>query len=203
MKNKKSAFSIIESVVVIAILALWIIWVFWFFSRSRDFLDWVSAKIEAIEIAREWIEAVENIRNTNWLRFPWNKKFCWNVLNYNSSCILDNDQNTNAEKIKEGANYIVNNVEWVWMLEEKDWSWNFSNPEYRERFIVWKDNNWKYCQKLTSDCKKIPLNYTRKIQIKESDMQEMSVKVVVEWQDQSSSKPRKVEIDNLLKNYKK
>ena len=110
MKNKKSAFSIIESVVVIAILALWIIWVFWFFSRSRDFLDWVSAKIEAIEIAREWIEAVENIRNTNWLRFPWNKKFCWNVLNYNSSCILDNDQNTNAEKIKEGANYIVNNV---------------------------------------------------------------------------------------------
>jgi hypothetical protein len=34
-------------------------------------------------------------------------------------------------------------------------------------------------------------------------MQEMSVKVVVEWQDQSSSKPRKVEIDNLLKNYKK
>ena len=100
MKNKKSAFSIIESVVVIAIKELWIIWVFWFFSRSRDFLDWVSAKIEAIEIAREWIEAVENIRNTNWLRFPCNKKFCWTVLNYNSSCILDNDQNTNAEKIK-------------------------------------------------------------------------------------------------------
>ncbi|MBB1564413.1 type II secretion system protein [Candidatus Gracilibacteria bacterium] len=203
MKNKKSAFSIIESVVVIAILALGIIGVFGFFSRSRDFLDGVSAKIEAIEIAREGIEAVENIRNTNWLRFPGNKKFCWNVLNYNSSCILDNDQNTNAEKIKEGANYIVNNVEGVWMLEEKDGSGNFSNPEYRERFIVGKDNNGKYCQKLTPDCKKIPLNYTRKIQIKESDMQEMSVKVVVEWQDQSSSKPRKVEIDNLLKNYKK
>ena len=70
MKKNKIAVSLIESMVVVTILSIWLVWVFWFFIKSRNFLDWVSAKIQAMEMAREGIEAIENIRDTNWIRFP-------------------------------------------------------------------------------------------------------------------------------------
>jgi hypothetical protein len=50
-------------------------------------------KITAISIAREGIEAITNIRDTNNLLFKADLKNCWNVLNYNANCIGDNTTN--------------------------------------------------------------------------------------------------------------
>ena len=36
-------------------------------------------QIEAYNFAREGVEAVRNIRDTNWLRFPGNREECWDV----------------------------------------------------------------------------------------------------------------------------
>ncbi|MFA5842925.1 MAG: hypothetical protein WC882_04660 [Candidatus Gracilibacteria bacterium] len=36
-------------------------------------------RIEAYNLAREGVEAVRNIRDTNWLRFPGNRTDCWDV----------------------------------------------------------------------------------------------------------------------------
>lgn len=115
MKKNKIAVSLIESMVVVTILSIWLVWVFWFFIKSRNFLDWVSAKIQAMEMAREGIEAIENIRDTNWIRFPWNKQFCWNVLNYDSNCIKEKSwelPNSQNKMDRDWVKYILLNDNW-------------------------------------------------------------------------------------------
>ena len=52
-------------------------------SYTRD----TENKIKAINIAREGIEGMTNIRDTNWLRFSSDKINCWKVKDYSSSCI--------------------------------------------------------------------------------------------------------------------
>src|SRR3989338_7328669 len=37
-------------------------------------------RIVAYSLAREGVEALRNIRDTNWLRFPGNKTECWDTL---------------------------------------------------------------------------------------------------------------------------
>lgn len=205
MKKNKIAASLIEALVVIVILAMWIVATYSFFARSIAFLDWLNMRIEAIEIAREGIEAVENIRNTNWLLFPVKTENCWNVLGYKSECILDTPL---TEKIpwnnsSSPKTYILKNNNWRWELESKN-DWVFSNQTFRNDFAVWKDNLWKYCQPIWTGCDKLTKwNYTRKIQAYEYlSNDKMIVKSTVEWIDSSTSWSRKVEIYNLLTNYK-
>ncbi len=49
--------------------------------------DLTAQRLQAIQIAREGVEAVENIRNTNWILYAADYKNCWNTLDYNNSCI--------------------------------------------------------------------------------------------------------------------
>lgn len=214
MKKNKIAYSLIEVMIVLTILSMWIVWTYSFFSKSRAFLDWVSSKIEAIEIAREGIEALENIRNTNWLRFSANIDDCWDTLNYDSDCI------SWAWNKIWWKTYILKNENWVFKLEEKNLSWSFKNIDYRQELSVWKDKNtWKYCQKVNNincitkwiDWKTIIWTYTRKIKVENiwyntsdsSKVTKIKVTVTVEWIDSSKSWFRKIELVNLMTNYKK
>lgn len=56
-------------------------------------------RIIAVNLAREGIEAVRNIRDTNWLIFAGRKRDCWNREPHQAGC-------ANAEKIQNGE-YIV------------------------------------------------------------------------------------------------
>lgn len=197
MKKNKFASTMIEAVVVLSILSIGIVWVYWFFSKSRNFLDWVSAKIEAIEIAREGIEAIENIRNTNWLKFSSNIDKCWNVLNYNQNCI-----NQDVEKIFWQNKYILINKEWLWYLEKVNNFSDYKDENYRREFYVWK-NDLKYCQPIWPNCKRIPWNYTRKLEVKRIDNDSMKIISTVEWIDITKSTNRTVKLENILTNYKR
>lgn len=206
MKINKVGSSLIEALVVIVILSMWIVATYSFFSKSISFLDWLSSRIEAIEIAREWIEALENIRNTNLILFEIDRNKCWNVLNYETKCIAES-----AEKIpwdNEGSKktYILTNNTWRWELKTPTLIWNFiyTNSDFRDKFAVWKDEKtWKYCQPVSSDCIKMKWNFTRKIEVyeKDGDNDKMIVKSIVEWIDSSTSNSRKVELYNLLTNH--
>lgn len=197
MKKNKFASTMIEAVVVLSILSIGIVWVYWFFSKSRNFLDWVSAKIEAIEIAREGIEALENIRNTNWLKFSSNIDKCWNVLNYDQKCI-----NQDVEKIFWQNKYILINKEWLWYLEKVNNSSDYKDENYRREFSVWK-NDLKYCQPIWPNCKRILWNYIRKLEVKRIDNDSMKIISTVEWIDITKSTNRTVKLENILTNYKR
>lgn len=204
MKKNKIASSLIEAMVVLAILSVGVVWIYSFFSKSRAFLDWVSSKIEAIEIAREGIEALENIRNTNWLRFWDNIENCWDTLNYNTNCVLNSNLNN---KINNWT-YILKNNSGLWTLHSVVDNNNFSKNLLTS--WVWKNKtNWLYCQPIDNNCVKkwkdgkiIIWRYTRIININYSK-DKIKVTVDVEWIDPSKSGTRKVSVVNLMTNYKK
>lgn len=71
-------------------------------------------RIQAVALAREGIEAVYNIRNTNWLRFPAKRESCWNILNYDKNCM-------------NGGGWLAA-MSGRYFLDHKNGLWNLSTP---------------------------------------------------------------------------
>ncbi len=90
----------------------------------------------ATSLAQEGIEAVRNIRDTNWLRFSADKKNCWNIKPEETVCSPSN-------KIQQSDNYTAN-------LDITNYSWTLkqnasaldttniskaSNEPYRLKYV--------------------------------------------------------------------
>ncbi len=87
MKYAVKATSIVEALVVLLVIVSGSVGIFQILSTSQRLADATARRIEAIQIARDGIEAMTNIRDTNWQLFAADYQNCWRVLNYNSSCI--------------------------------------------------------------------------------------------------------------------
>ena len=226
MKKNKIASTLIEAVVVVIIVSVWLITIYGTFIKAREFLDSVSNKIVAVEIAREWIEAMENIRNTNWLKFPWNYENCWDTFDYDENCLNEATHDTNySRKIGDSSKplyYTISSKDWIWYLgnigSTKLDYWNTNN---REKYLVRKDKDNLYCQRIEpkiswtkildnfTECplkdasnndNKLKWDFAREIKIERPESYKMIVRSKVMWAE--SWRTRQIEIVNLLTNYK-
>ena len=202
----KKATSVIEAMVVLLIVVSWVVWMFQVFWNSQKLSNSTANKIQAIQIAREGIEWVKNIRDTNWILFSSDTANCWNVFEYNNSCVWDN---STTYDIPTKSYIIYQKSDNRWHLEQKNTETSF-NQDYRYRFKVWLDSNWFFTQSWAVTELK-PL-FTREIQISylkadnsawNSNDPKMQVKSIVQWKDLSSNKPHKVEFTSILTNWKK
>jgi hypothetical protein len=210
MKINKSATSIVEAIIAIIIITTWIIWLYDVYDASLNLEKHIDNKMTATSIAREWLEAVTNIRDTNWIILWSDIDNCWNTLNYNPLCVLDN---TFTYDIKEWWHYIVyRNANHRWILEEKTlWTYDYNNATYRSNYGVWIDSDWFYTQTWTTNNMKH--RYTREIVFRyidtnwnwfgDSNDQKVKVSSIVQWLDPSSSNEHKVELSTILWNRKK
>lgn len=208
MKKNKKCTSIIEAMVAMLIILVWVIWVYWIYIASTRLETSTSNKIQAIAIAREWIEAMTNIRDTNWAFFSSDIPNCWNTLNYNNSCIW----NTAVTDIENNWHYIIyQDIDNRWKLTKTNpTTSDYSDTTYRTNFRVWLDSNWFYTQSwATTELK--PL-FTREIIINyidtnwdwiDSNDEKMEITSLVQWLDNSSTEPHKVELKTILTNRKK
>ena len=205
--NKKAT-SVVEAMVVLLIIVSWVVWMYQVFWNSKKLSDSTANKIQAISMAREWIEAMKNIRDTNWLLFSSDTTNCWNVDNYNSHCVWDNGT---SYDIKKNSYKIFQKADNRWYLSKKNTSeTSFSKSAYRDEMKVWLDSNWFFTQ--TWIVSEISPIFTREIQISylkdnnsvwNSNDPKMKVKSIVQWVDSSSTQVHKVEFTSILTNYKK
>lgn len=159
--------------------------------------------IKAINIAREWIESVINIRDTNWLRFSSDRVNCWIVKDYQASCIGD----TTPPEITTGP-YTIVWLNWAWYLS---WASTWINPvtnwsTYKRQFQVGIDSEWFYTQtgvstqscdsQRTKDC---VTNFTREIYITVSAWS-IQAQSIARWLQEQ--RPRSVTIETTLTNWK-
>lgn len=195
MKKSQNATSIIEAMIVMLIVVSWVIWMYNIYNQSTKLSNTTKNRIEAIEIAREWIEAMKNIRDTNWLLFWADNTNCWNVLNYNSSCVWDA---WITSDISSWSYIIYQGSDNRWKLDSRTtwafWTW------YINRFEVQKDLNWLYTQTWWTAFNPI---FTREIKIFYPNNHKMSVTSLVQWVDNSSLNPHKVELNLELNNWAK
>jgi len=212
IKNKLNATSIVEAIVILLIIVSWITWMYNIYTKSIKLSNWITNKIQAIQIAKQWIEAMTNIRDTNWLLFSSDYDNCWNVLNYQSWCIWDNwsDWDATTFDIKNWSRYIIYlDLDNRWILDKKNSS-TFWVSTYNQDFKVWL-NNWIYTQSWATE--ETNVLFTREINISylqidwttpwdETDPK-MLIKSIVQWTDNSSTSVRRVEMEQLLSNWKK
>ena len=198
MKKTKKATSILEAMIVLLIIVVWIIGLYNIFNNSQKLSNSTKNRIEAIEIAREWIEAMKNIRDTNWIMYAWDKKNCWKILNYDSKCIWNQSW---AKYIENNKSYnIYQNSDNKWYLFNPSISWNyeFKNSQYRNKFKVYKNNGY-YTQTWTTN----PTIFTREIKIKNLTSTGFTVHSIVQWADNSKSWSYIIDLPLLITNWQK
>ena len=196
--------TIVELMVVLAILWLWITgllqMISWWIGYARD----TENNIKAINIAREGIEAVTNIRDTNWLRFSSDKGNCWKVNTYQSGCIGTPGY---ANLIADGY-YTISSNNWLWFLSGAATLPISPWTPYKNSYPVRLDNLGFYTQSWGSiapctsssqiNCTTI---FTREIYIQSIAASTWSVRVVstARWLDK---RPQSVIIETILTNWK-
>lgn len=198
--------SIIEIIVMITVLTIWIIWAYTVLNSWSKLSISAENRIQAVNIAREWIEALQNIRDTNWIKFSSDYTNCWNTYNYNSSCIWDN---TYTNIISNWSYKLLRN----WSLWYLTWTTAVSSSTafssyYPDQMISY-DANWlisqsgsygRICNKFEgSNCNSI---FAREIKISYPSSTEMKVQSYVRWIENWFPSPREIRLEMILTNWK-
>ena len=113
---KKNWFTLVEVLLVCSIFAIMVVGIILAVSRSYTFMNNTKLQIQATNLAREWVEMMFNIRDTNWRKCSWKKDKFWLYLGTGSSneSICD-ISSANPEIFKE----------WIYSINEwKNWSWD-------------------------------------------------------------------------------
>lgn len=82
-------------------------------------------KVLATDLAREGIEAVRSIRDTNWLRFAGERRVCWNNLDSNACNDVNNDGVADTP--------IENNRAYIAKLDLGNFRWQLSDGGISDR----------------------------------------------------------------------
>lgn len=199
MQKSIQGTSIVEAIVLTLIVSMWIFGMYNIFDSSQKLSNTTQNRIQAIGIAREWIEAVTNIRDTNWKNFSANNTNCWNTPNYIVTCVTAN------QNIATGSYILYQDTNNRWMMANRP-TGSYSSGAYRTNFWIQVDTNGLYTQSWGTTLSGTV--FTREIQISyPSDAgnppQKMKVKSFVQWVDSSKTWLQKVELETILTNWKK
>lgn len=207
MKSNKLWTTIIEAMIAMFIIVVWILWVYTIHTKSQKLSTTTENRLKAISIAREWIEVMQNIRDTNWILFWADPQNCWNVQDYNINCLWNN-----SYKIATWSYKTYKDIDNRWKIFSWTTVWlDYGTGTYRTDFEVKLDTNWLYTQSWWI-IQFTPL-FTRRIEISypedtnsdtfnnEND-EKMLVKSIVSWADNSKKWFYTVTLENLLTNWK-
>ena len=204
MKYNISGTSIAEAIVLTLIVTLWLFGMYNLYDSSQKLANTTQNRIQAIGIAREWIEAVTNIRDTNWKTFSANNQNCWNTFNYNWTCITANVDISSWSYILYQDNFSRWNM--AAYPASNSGAINYSSGGYRTNFWIKLDANGLYTQ--SGGTTLSGTVFTREIKISyPSDAgtppEKMDVKSIVYWSDSSKTGLQKIELETQLTNWRK
>lgn len=218
MKYSLRATSIIESMIVLLVVVTGITWVYWLLVSSQKLADSTSNRIEAIQIARDWLEAFINIRDTNWELYGADYENCWNVLDYELTCIgnvwgtsyIQHDTNEGFKIYRDSENKFRLAL-WTY------WPWDsYADDSYRNEFAIRKESiDGFYTQSgwIIYWVGTEPF-YTRELNVDYIDSSwnlvwpdqytndSVKVTVLVQWSDRAKQETQKLEMSTILTNWK-
>jgi len=97
MKNLRKAFTIVELVIAILIFWIWLLVILLVLNKSIVLAKKTQLKTQATFLAKEWMELVYNLRDSNKIKYyPWNY-ISWTIADI---------QNGNYQRFKTGTMYI-------------------------------------------------------------------------------------------------
>lgn len=123
-RKRKNWFTMVEVIVVLFIIATALIAIISGLSKTTRYISEMRQRTIALNLAKEGIEAVYNIRNTNWRKRSANKDACW--LKANPLVDEGNDGCENDQRFAPGSRYAIN-TNWSKYFSLKDITWSGSH----------------------------------------------------------------------------
>lgn len=209
MKIQKNWTTIIESMIVLMIIVIGIVWTYTIFDKSNKIALSADYKMQAIWIAREWLELVSNIRDTNLSLFAANTEECWLNPNYDTSCISKDDKSN----IVGPWSYIIEPDIWS-RFKLTDFSWtetDYDEEDYRDFFEIRLDSNGNYVQwedVSYTDLKplftrEIKISYIWENQTEIDDKQQAKIESIVRRIDSAKNEWNyEIKLETILTNFK-
>ncbi len=184
--------SIIEIIVVLVILTVGISGAYLILSRWNTLVRTTENRIFAINIARDWIESVKNIRDTNWIKFSSDVKNCFDVKDYSLGCVWWATPNP----ITAGS-YSISHTGWLFFLVPLSESWALYLDA--SGLIAHTGSTTPCSQQQTNNCR---TRFYRELQITRPNGN-IKVNAIVSWNDPSEqSNGSIIQIDHTLTNWK-
>lgn len=192
--SKSQGVSLIEIIAMMTILGIAIAAMFSTVTGGIFFAKDSENRIKAINLAREWLEGVTDMRNTNWLRFSSDQANCWKVKDYNATCI----GNTFSDSLTDGSYILLN----------KNGAWYLTGSTATTGSGLWIGNDGYYVASgVTADDPRCTLDlrtncrsvFTREIRINNVNNSGMTVTSIVDWREKS---PQNVTLTTTLTNWK-
>lgn len=221
LKLEKKGWTLIEVITVLAIIAIGVVWSFAIIWSGQKLSNNTESTIKAINIARDGIEWLTVIRNTNWIRFSSDRANCWNAKWYDMTlwvnCIGEVSM-VHDSKIWTGS-YVITSVNGIWSLSGittagTTASYSGSSwPFYLSTYRVSNDDQWFAIQNGTSyptTCTTYTntgcmLKFAREIHITYSGTGSMQAQSIVRWLDPAysgSAMYKHVILETSLTNWK-
>ena len=154
LKLRKKAFTLAETMIVCTIFAMMVIWIILGINRAFAFMNNTKLSVEAANLAREWVEMMYTIRDTNWRKHSWDRDKYWlNLWTWTTQSFSKWIYVLKEEQSGENKNFYAKwitggitdaNIENIYSLE---WFFNYIDDATRERETIedLKLNfDWKY-----------------------------------------------------------
>jgi len=77
LKFRRSWFTLVEVVLACSLFAIIVVWIILAINRSFVFMNNIKLSVRAANFAREWVEMVYNIRDTNWRKHSGERDQYW------------------------------------------------------------------------------------------------------------------------------
>ena len=134
MKKNIMGESLLETIIAFIVLAMGVTIAGMIMGASLRNMQNAKNRVIAVNMAREGIEAVRNIRDTNWLKFHSKRRACWNhmpTLNPDEACTGNNPIETGKYIIYKQGGYPDADDEptYRWRLGELTWATLPESPD--------------------------------------------------------------------------
>ncbi len=198
--------------IVLLIVTVGIVGAYKVVGSGKNLATSTESRIKAINIAREGLETMANIRDTNWIKFSSDFQGCFDSLNYDPGCIGTVGPAAWVSKMATGS-YIA-------LQDSTTRNWTLSGvtspadpiadrANYLTQFPVYLDDQWLVTQsgasttlcsdKVIVSCRTL---FTRELKVTRPSNSVIQVSAIITWIDTSRSEPYRIEIPYTLQNWK-
>ena len=152
-QRKKNWFTLAEIVVICTLFSIIIVWVIVAINRAFVFIDNTRLAVRATNFAREGVEIMYNIRDTNWRRHSWDRdKYWFNTWEMNwINCKSENKDFEDKiyilkkwENCGDEYNYATEESD---LLYDDETFWNTNSDSKRSDAKISIDGDYAYASK--------------------------------------------------------
>jgi len=163
----KRAFSLLEVMIVVYLVSVGILWLIVALNKGLWFVQQTREKVLSVNLAKEWMEQMFNIRDTNRVRRAGQKEECWlkedplDATNWNPRCSDDAWMQSGTYAIVsrnlEGQEYFALSGYSIWLDIDDDIQASDLNYALCKQNDMWtscpwvvpSESEWRYFRQVT------------------------------------------------------